>query len=330
MSSHQWYHQVYPQLQQRQSTLTNSDGNFVATTAAAGPPMEFIQRAGEVVYLPRGWKHLTLNVGEAIGVGGQTGYDARQRIADARKALRDGGSDYDDFDAHYNAGVGLAHAALEEQSESMLTESRQHLQAASRLRPLSPDAPLIEAELLMGTGSRADKTAACEIVEAVRQRYLTSHALPKRYHDVNTLQDGDKDRDSSSRNSGVSDGSEATTTTTKQAAVSSLLFAGMIPDATVAAVHLKFARFYLAASMPTKARACLHDALLLHSNYPAAYDDLGTSYMMEGGSNSNDGVSSWREAAEHFRRATELAPHSVEYQQRLTQAEEMVSRHLNT
>jgi quercetin dioxygenase-like cupin family protein len=34
-------------------------------------PLECVQRAGEVIYLPAGWKHLTVNVGEAIGVGSQ-------------------------------------------------------------------------------------------------------------------------------------------------------------------------------------------------------------------------------------------------------------------
>ena len=38
---------------------------------SGGVPLECVQRAGEVIYLPAGWKHLTVNVGEAIGVGSQ-------------------------------------------------------------------------------------------------------------------------------------------------------------------------------------------------------------------------------------------------------------------
>ena len=34
-------------------------------------PTSCLQRAGDVVYLPAGWKHATLNVGETIAVGEQ-------------------------------------------------------------------------------------------------------------------------------------------------------------------------------------------------------------------------------------------------------------------
>lgn len=39
--------------------------------SSGGLPLECVQKPGEVLYLPSGWKHLTVNVGEAIGVGGQ-------------------------------------------------------------------------------------------------------------------------------------------------------------------------------------------------------------------------------------------------------------------
>lgn len=45
-------------------------------------PLQCSQSAGEVVYLPPGWKHLTLNVGETVGVGGQAVYGADQRLRD--------------------------------------------------------------------------------------------------------------------------------------------------------------------------------------------------------------------------------------------------------
>ena len=46
-----------------------------------------VQGSGEVVYLPAGWKNLTVNVGEAIGVGGQAPYDETERLRDALTAL---------------------------------------------------------------------------------------------------------------------------------------------------------------------------------------------------------------------------------------------------
>jgi hypothetical protein len=45
-------------------------------------PLQCSQRAGEVMYLPPGWKHLTLNIGETVGVGGQAIYGADQRLRD--------------------------------------------------------------------------------------------------------------------------------------------------------------------------------------------------------------------------------------------------------
>ena len=35
-------------------------------------PMDCVQQAGEIMYLPAGWAHSTLNLGETVGVGGQT------------------------------------------------------------------------------------------------------------------------------------------------------------------------------------------------------------------------------------------------------------------
>ena len=42
-------------------------------------PLECIQRAGDVLYLPASWSHLTMNIGEAIGIGGQTALPADKR-----------------------------------------------------------------------------------------------------------------------------------------------------------------------------------------------------------------------------------------------------------
>ena len=32
------------------------------------------QNAGDLIYVPANWKHMTLNIGESIGVGGQAVY----------------------------------------------------------------------------------------------------------------------------------------------------------------------------------------------------------------------------------------------------------------
>eukprot|EP00614_Pseudopedinella_elastica_P001762 CAMPEP_0172598708 /NCGR_PEP_ID=MMETSP1068-20121228/18776_1 /TAXON_ID=35684 /ORGANISM="Pseudopedinella elastica, Strain CCMP716" /LENGTH=532 /DNA_ID=CAMNT_0013398681 /DNA_START=385 /DNA_END=1979 /DNA_ORIENTATION=+ len=50
-------------------------------------PWECVQHAGDAVYLPAGFKHLTLNAGEALGVGGQAPYREEDKLTDARQAL---------------------------------------------------------------------------------------------------------------------------------------------------------------------------------------------------------------------------------------------------
>jgi len=45
-------------------------------------PLECTQEVGDLMYLPRGWKHLTMNLGDTIGVGGQAIYSSRARLID--------------------------------------------------------------------------------------------------------------------------------------------------------------------------------------------------------------------------------------------------------
>lgn len=62
-----WFTHVYPRM---------------ASLPPTERPLEFTQERGEVVYLPPGWKHLTLNLGECVGVGGQAPYHSRDRLRD--------------------------------------------------------------------------------------------------------------------------------------------------------------------------------------------------------------------------------------------------------
>jgi hypothetical protein len=42
-------------------------------------PFVCVQRRGEVMYLPRGWTHMTYNLGETIAIGGQAAWLAADR-----------------------------------------------------------------------------------------------------------------------------------------------------------------------------------------------------------------------------------------------------------
>ena len=73
-----------PVAQMRRTTSSSSGSNDRRGPdfRAAGTgyrPLECIQRAGDLLYLPASWSHLTLNVGEAIGIGGQTALPADKR-----------------------------------------------------------------------------------------------------------------------------------------------------------------------------------------------------------------------------------------------------------
>jgi hypothetical protein len=43
-------------------------------------PLECVQQAGDVFFLPAGWNHMTMNIGETIGIGGQAALLAPHRL----------------------------------------------------------------------------------------------------------------------------------------------------------------------------------------------------------------------------------------------------------
>ena len=73
-------------------------------------PMECIQQAGDILYLPAGWSHLTMNIGEAIGIGGQTAFSAERRLDISRQVLE---FNPINFEAHKGVALSLAHQALD-------------------------------------------------------------------------------------------------------------------------------------------------------------------------------------------------------------------------
>ena len=101
------------------------------------------------MYLPPGWKHLTLNVGEAIGVGGQANMDARERYEVGMKALA---SNKDDFFGHKGAGLGLVHLGMERGDQAALRKGLSHLQRALAISPGHPEVSVITAEALGSIG----------------------------------------------------------------------------------------------------------------------------------------------------------------------------------
>jgi hypothetical protein len=52
--------------------LWPGNSSSASATDSMPRPMECIQHSGEIMYLPSGWAHATQNLGDTIGVGGQT------------------------------------------------------------------------------------------------------------------------------------------------------------------------------------------------------------------------------------------------------------------
>ena len=101
-----------------------------------------------MIYLPAGWKHLTLNVGEAIGVGGQVAYDPRQRLVDGKAALQRGAGD---LLAAKGAALSLVHEAMalpiqqEKRAKQALHEAIDLLQRSVDAAPAHPEIAMLTA-----------------------------------------------------------------------------------------------------------------------------------------------------------------------------------------
>ena len=76
-------------------------------------PFQCIQNAGDILFLPTGYSHLTMNIGEAIGIGGQESWMAKNRLLNCRSVLSL--SPYNLLN-NKDIGVALAHLGLEELS----------------------------------------------------------------------------------------------------------------------------------------------------------------------------------------------------------------------
>lgn len=72
-----WFDEVYPILRQFPSLSLDTFHQLSPTQGFR--PMECVQEAGDIMYLPDGWSHMTLNLGETIGFGGQSILSSKQR-----------------------------------------------------------------------------------------------------------------------------------------------------------------------------------------------------------------------------------------------------------
>jgi Cupin-like domain len=117
-TAYNWYESVYPQLSDLEappveSVVTSTSSTTSTTTASPEGyrPLECVQEAGDLLYLPRGWSHMTLNIGETIAIGGQAILPAEDRFILSQKVLQHDPLNYEALKA---SALGLAHIALDE------------------------------------------------------------------------------------------------------------------------------------------------------------------------------------------------------------------------
>jgi len=127
-----WFRKVYPMAMDSNSSLEK--------------PMECIQKPGDIIYLPRNWKHTTINIGEALGVGGQAGYPAVLRLEDNAFTLE---KNPKDFEALLGFGLSSAHLWLAHHDRDHLKRALKFLDKAIEMDPFQPEAYLIKGEILL-------------------------------------------------------------------------------------------------------------------------------------------------------------------------------------
>lgn len=116
---HTWLQTVYPLIKDLPTPPLNFRDE-ATNSSSYYRPLECIQRRGDMLYLPRGYSHATLNVGEAIGLGGQAAFVAESRLAFAKGVLE---HKQDNFEAQKAAGLALAHMAAFQDDKVIVTQS---------------------------------------------------------------------------------------------------------------------------------------------------------------------------------------------------------------
>ena len=61
-----WFHEIYPQLQTLDQPPVNGDIPVKQGVSEGYRPLECVQRAGDIMYVPSGWNHLTMNIGKYL------------------------------------------------------------------------------------------------------------------------------------------------------------------------------------------------------------------------------------------------------------------------
>ena len=114
LNTFDWLTKVYPLFDELGAKYPPQRPDYDANMLNTGyRPLECVQRPGDILYLPAGWLHQTLNIGETIGIGLQSVFDSTERYTLFTRVLKHSPNN---FDAMRNAGISAAYLAMEEET----------------------------------------------------------------------------------------------------------------------------------------------------------------------------------------------------------------------
>lgn len=92
-----WYNEVYPHILESANAKAPLHTSFSALHGgyAGYRPLECRQHAGDILYLPSMWSHMTMNIGETIAIGGQQYLSEEERFGIAWQNYRGDQSTYE-------------------------------------------------------------------------------------------------------------------------------------------------------------------------------------------------------------------------------------------
>lgn len=124
----QWFNRTWPLLSHLPKPPLSSERKESFSFSRDGyQPLQCLQLAGEVLFLPCQWSHLTLNVGETIGIGGQEGLTDEDRLRNAMIAIETNPDDAialkDIALSHFNTGRRM----IEDLQQEVLSDPKSGL-----------------------------------------------------------------------------------------------------------------------------------------------------------------------------------------------------------
>ena len=133
-SVNEWTADVLPTLRGLPQAPTDLPGELDAHRSRGYRPIEYTQYPGQILYLPAGWSHLSINIGESIAFGAQRSQSASEKAAQADSALLRSPRN---AEALIQKALSTAHLAMNEDSRSKFSITGATLNGMVRIQATS-------------------------------------------------------------------------------------------------------------------------------------------------------------------------------------------------